>query len=104
MEIKKDIVFVDGSLKEEFDRFLEAAQPYIEMAKKIAEHKDVMEHDFDAEEIEKIDQYAESLNEAFTGDISESGWFYLREEEEFVNWVTGDTGFNFTTFTYDDID
>lgn len=102
MELK-DVIFVDESLKTEFDRFLEAAQPYMEMAQKIANHKDVMEHDFDEEEIEKIDEHVATLNESFEGDISESGWFYLREEEEFVNWVTGDTGFNFTTFTYDEI-
>lgn len=103
MEINTNVIFKDESLKTEFDRLIEAAQPYIDMAKRIAEHSDVIEHEFTEEEIERIDAHVENLNESFEGEISESSWFYLRKEKEFVTWVNGDTGFNFTTFTYDEI-
>lgn len=103
LEVDTEIEFTDPSLKEEFNRFLEAANPYLEMVKKIAAHSEVKEHDFTENEIDAIETYAAEQNDAFEGDISESGWFYLREEEEVVIWVTGDTGFNFQNVSIDEI-
>lgn len=103
LEVDPEIEFKDLNLKEEFDRFLEAANPYLEMAKKIAAHSDLKEHDFSDDEIDTIETYASEQNDVFEGDISESGWFYLREEEEIVIWVSGDTGFNFQTVSLDEI-
>lgn len=103
MNLNINTQFKDPSLKEEFDRFVEAAEPFITMANKIATHSNLKEHDFTENEIDAIETYAAEQNDAFEGDISESGWFYLREEEEVVIWVTGDTGFNFQNVSIDEI-
>lgn len=106
MAIKLDtkIEFFDPDLKAEFDRFVEEAEPIIEMAKKIANHQFIQMHDFFDEDIIRIEEYVNSMVNGFEGEVLESGWFYLKEEEDIVYWIKSNTGFIFNTVYYHDID